>query len=240
MQIHATSALHICCNRKLNIIPVGPVARGFTRGWLKLPVELKLAILRCNLTFSVAIWPSNVNAVIRNHLLPYLRMTPDIASLAKAVFYQENQFIMQFSSSMPGSNTALVKPPMPVRSQLRRIKFLTRLTVPDWQMLRIIAEEGGKAGFTNLVHLQVRCLLKEAAAEYKRHGHGNNEDTTEVSEDYCHNLRGPQIRFSFDGEVLYDVSGYDSTGNWEEDVAILTCMQAMQDLVSKHITFNNK
>ena len=131
MQIHATSAIHICCNRKLKIAPAGLVAPGFARGWLKLPVELKLAILRCNLTFSVAIWPSNVNAVVRSHLLPYLRMTPDIASLAKAVFYQENQFIMQFSTSRPRSNSALVKPPMPVRSQLRRIKFLTRLTALD-------------------------------------------------------------------------------------------------------------
>jgi len=232
--------MHICCNRKLNIIPVGPVAPGFARGWLKLPVELKLAILRYNLTFSVAIWPSNVNAVIRNHLLPYLRMTPEIASLAKAVFYQENQFIVQFSSSMPGSNTAMVKPPILVRSQLRRIKFLTRLTVLDWQMLRMIAEEGGKAGFTSLVHLQVRYLLKEAAAEHKRFRHGNKRDDTEILEDYYHDLHGPQIRFSLDGEVLYDVSGYDSTGNWEEDVAILTWMQTMRDLVSRHITFNNK
>ncbi|KAK1915972.1 hypothetical protein P3342_003787 [Pyrenophora teres f. teres] len=240
MQVHATSPIHICCNRRLYVIPAGVPTPGFARGWLKLPVELKLAILRCNLIFSVSIWPSNANAVIRNHLLPYLRMTPDIAEIAKLVFYQENRFIIQFSPSMPGCNTAVVKPPMPVRSQLRHIKFLTRLTVLDWKILREISGEGDRVGFRNIVHLEVRCLLKEAAMDYMSNGRFKQKNDVEASEEDHHYLQGPPIRFPFDGVVLYDMFGCDSTGNWEEDITTLTWLQTMKDLVSTHITFNHE
>ena len=239
IQIHSTSPIQIYCDRKLSIIPAGPATPGFARGWLKLPVELKLAILRHNLTFSVTIWPSNVNAVIRNHLLPYLQMTPDIADIAKAVFYRENQFIVQFSSSTPRYDFSLVKPPMAVRSQLRRIKFLTRLTDLDWRVLRSMAEGEDRAGFTNLVHLEVRCLLKEAVTDYKSFGRTDTEDDIGAFEEDSSRLWGTPIKFSCSGEVVYDVSGYDSTGNWEENVATLVWMQVMKDSVNRNITFRN-
>ncbi|KAG9377463.1 hypothetical protein A1F94_011866 [Pyrenophora tritici-repentis] len=141
---------------------------------------------------------------------------------------------------MPGCNLAVVKPPMHVRSQLRRIKFLTRLTALDWKILREISEEEDKVGFTNVVHLEVSCLLKEAAMDYMSNGRLKQRDDVEASTEDHHYLPESPIRFPFDGVVLYDMFGCDSTGSWEEDITVLTWLQTMKDSVSTHITFNNK
>lgn len=115
MQIRAYTPIRIRCDSKLTISPAGPATSGFARGWSKLPTELELEILRYNLLFPSPIWPSDINTVTRRELLPYLRVTPDIAEMAKSVFYQENRFIMQFSNSTAFANSILAKPPMSIR-----------------------------------------------------------------------------------------------------------------------------
>jgi hypothetical protein len=236
MEIQACTPIRIRCDSKLTISPAGPATPGFVRGWLKLPTELKLQVLRHNLLFPSPIWPSNINTVTRRELLPYLRMTPDIAEIAKSVFYQENRFIMQFSSSTPNSGSTLARPPMSVRPQLRRITFLTCLTSLDWHMLRMISRKD-RAGFSGLFHLTIRCLSYETAASIMLSEHQGEAHKISRFEDEYRARRGEPVRFLFDGEVVYDRSGFVTTGIQEGDDARWAWARRIEEYMTRDITF---
>jgi hypothetical protein len=236
MEIQACTPMHIRCDIKLTISPAGPATPGFARGWLKLPTELKLQILRHNLLLPSPLWPSNINTVTRRELLPYLRMTPDIAEIAKSVFYQENRFIMQFSSSTPNSWSTLARPPMSIRPQLRRITFLTRLTTLDWQILRSISRQDC-AGFTSLFHLTIRCLSCETAASIMLSEHQGEAHKISRFEAEYRARRGEPVHFPFDGVVMYDRSGFVTTGIQDGDDARWAWVRRIEEYVSRDITF---
>lgn len=236
MQIHSNSPIHIICDSKLKVSPAGPATPGFARGWLKLPTELKLQILRHNLTCPSAIWPSNINTVTRRELFPYLRMTPDIATLAKYVFYQENRFIMQFSSSNPHTMSVLARPCMVIRPQLRRVTFLTRLTAPDWELLQAMST-GQHAGFTGLIHLEVRCLSWEAAASLNILKPSTPGSELQSFEKEYLARRGEPLHFPFNGVVTYDRSGCVTTGTQELDDACWSRSHRIEEYVTRDIKF---
>ena len=157
MQVHALMSIHIRYDCKLTIPPAGPAMSGFVRDWLKLPNELKLQIFHHNLVFPSSIWPSHINTVTRREYFSYLRRTPDIATIARYVFYQENGFIMQFSFPAPNREFVLAIPPAMTRPQLRCVTFLTRLTAFDGLIPQAMSGEPC-AGLTGLVHLEVTCM----------------------------------------------------------------------------------
>jgi len=235
MQIHAYTPIRIRSDSKLTISPAGPATPGFARGWSKLPTELKLEILRYSLLYPSPLWPANINTVIRRELFPYLRMTPDIAEMAKAVFYQENNFTMQFTNSLVFPNSILAKPPMSIRPQLRHITFQTRLCEFDWRLLRAMCGED-RAGFTGLVHLKVRYLSGEDAAILEL----AKGDLVRgpMSFDECYLMRrGEPVNLPFDGVVTFDRSGFVERRNPEEDEAQWELTRRVEGFVTRDITF---
>ncbi|KAF1834806.1 hypothetical protein BDW02DRAFT_597930 [Decorospora gaudefroyi] len=239
IKIHALSPVHIWCDRKLKIMPAGPATPGFARGWAKLPNELKLAILRCNLVFPASIWPANVNTVIRTELLPYLRMTPDIAEIARTVFFQENRFIMQFSPSTAAAVSLLARPSISMRPLFRRITVLTRLSSLDWQIIRLMSKPL-RAGFTNLVHLRVRCLVWEITEHLigpSDMPHNRTKELIEQKEQQFRARRGPAIKLPFDGAITFDISGHIPTGIQETDELHWEWMRNLEYLVIESLLF---
>ena len=236
MQIHAYTPVRIRSDSKLTISPAGPATPGFAKGWSKLPTELKLEILRYNLLYPSPLWPANINTVIRRELFPYLRMTPDIAEVAKSVFYQENKFVMQFTNSLHFPNSILAKPPISIRPQLRHITFQTRLCEFDWQILRAMSGKD-RAGFTGLVHLKVRYLSGEHAAILELAK--NSSPIGPISFDECYYLvrRGKPVHLPFDGVVMFDRSGFVERRNPEEDEAQWELTRRVEGFVTRDITF---
>ncbi|KAF1937816.1 hypothetical protein EJ02DRAFT_469392 [Clathrospora elynae] len=236
MQIHALTPIHILSDCRLDIVPAGPPTPGFAAGWLKLPAELKLAILRHNLIYGGPIWPSNVNNVIRRDLLPYLHMTPDIAELASTVFYGANVFVMQFSSSSPRSASKLAIPPSPIRHLLRSVKLLTRLTTLDWRMLKSMAGLQ-QHGFTKLLHLEVRCLAWEVAEHLRLPKGTPDRYESETLKERLQSEWVEPVRMPFGGVVVFDRSGLRRLGTSEVDSANSTWLQHVEDFVKRSILF---
>lgn len=236
MQIHAYTPIRIRSDSKLTVSPAGPATPGFARGWRNLPTELKLEILRYNLLYPSPLWPANINTVIRRELLPYLRMTPDVAEMAKAVFYQENNFTMQFTNSLVFPNSILAKPSMSIRPQLRHITFQTRLCEFDWQILRAMSGKD-RAGFTGLIHLKVRYLSGEHAAILELAKYCSPRGP--ISFDECYLARrGEPVHLPFDGVVMFDRSGFVGSRNPEEDEAQWELTRRVEGFVTRDITFN--
>jgi hypothetical protein len=242
LQIQALSPVHIYSEVPLKIIPAGPATARFAKGWLKLPNELKLAILRYNLLLPTSLWPANINTVIRRELLPYLRTTSDIAELAQAVFYRENRFILQFSSLRahphPYSSSILARPPVIIRPLLRRITFLTRLTSLDWRILQWIGEL--RAGFTNVMHLEVRCLLWEVAVHLRGvlWSEVEKKSVFEHKDSEFRLRRGPPIQMPFGGVVTFDRSGETSERIPQLEEIIDGWLQHMEGLVTESFLFD--
>jgi hypothetical protein len=242
LQIHALTPVHIRSEVELKIMPAGPLTSGFARGWRKLPNELKLDVLRHNLVFPTSIWPANINAVVKRELLPYLIMTPDIAEVAQAVFYRENQFIMQLSSSTSDSSSSsiLAIPPVPMRSFICRLTLLTRLTNLDWHIMRSIYG-GPRAGFINLVHIEVRCLSWEVAmhlGELEIAGwKGKIVLPTKAVEERFLLSRGEPLEMPFSGVVTFDRSGLQLRGDRKDDELRVNWLRKVEEVVTKCIQF---
>ncbi|KAH6633788.1 hypothetical protein C7974DRAFT_412758 [Boeremia exigua] len=73
------------------VFSMAPLGPAFAKGWSKLPSELKVEILAHNLVIDPERGVSSFSDV-RETFLEHLQMTPEIAELAKHVFYKMNVF----------------------------------------------------------------------------------------------------------------------------------------------------
>lgn len=125
----------------------------FAEGWKKLPDELKVRILRYNLTVDEPIhycrttggWPWG------QVLLPhYLLMPLEIAGIAHEVFYKTNTFFLK-----PGrSNASFRYPNLPNNQYVRRLVFQVKPERPHWKYVPKLAS--GEYGFANLDYVQIQ------------------------------------------------------------------------------------
>ncbi|KAF2249522.1 hypothetical protein BU26DRAFT_319100 [Trematosphaeria pertusa] len=126
----------------------------FARGWSRLSDELKLRILSYNLVEDrpVGIMDRALGSIFMQHL----RMTPEIATLSRDIFYKMNTFELRPRSA---SIRRVVSPavfdfPKPaVNAHIRKVQFIVRLRGGEWHFLRRFAN--GSYGFPNLQELHV-------------------------------------------------------------------------------------
>ncbi|KAF2249524.1 hypothetical protein BU26DRAFT_565169 [Trematosphaeria pertusa] len=155
------SSSPILINTKSCIDIVPPLTSGFVKGWHKLPDELKLQVLEHNVLVSGLIGGSaQPDQVKEKHLFPYLRMTPEIAALAKEIFYTKNAFAINRTSGFPHSPFGLDDgpcylsyPKRPLSDQLRFVTFATSMHQADFDLLARLAN--GEFGFRNLQHVTI-------------------------------------------------------------------------------------
>lgn len=128
------------------VFPDVPLGRAFMEGWQKLPVELKIMILEHNLVFPYPIRKYQCDAF--GALLAHMRSTPEIAELARNIFYTKNtfklHFIMALSFAAPSYGnytTPRLSYPNPTAYDLiRTIDISTALSSQVWMSLRKMAQ----------------------------------------------------------------------------------------------------
>ncbi|KAF2875701.1 hypothetical protein BDV95DRAFT_654568 [Massariosphaeria phaeospora] len=130
----------------------------FATGWNKLPDELKVRILEYNLQTTRICG----KRAVRKILLPYLRMTPDIATLSKEIFYKTNKFHFNITNDEvergvihhPMLPLLISRPPSQVVApQIRHLAVTTYLSEATWAVLIEISKGG--YGFQALTTLEI-------------------------------------------------------------------------------------
>ncbi|KAF1993629.1 hypothetical protein P154DRAFT_582592 [Amniculicola lignicola CBS 123094] len=123
---------------------------GVVRGWSKISQELKERIMWYCVGSDNPIRKDHLTEGWAVFLLPFLRMTPEIAFIAKDIFCKHNTFYIIVVSTYPN--------PV-VNKMIRRLKIMIKLDGNDWTKLKRLAS--GKYGFQNLhsLRLVVNALL---------------------------------------------------------------------------------
>jgi hypothetical protein len=80
-EIACTEAVYVFARSRTVLMPTRPLDSKFALGWAKLPDELKILVLESNLKFADPILGFDQES--RLSLLHHLRMSPEIAGLAR-------------------------------------------------------------------------------------------------------------------------------------------------------------
>jgi hypothetical protein len=129
----------------------------FAQGWYKLPDELKISVLEHNirrgpsvtsLSFS-RIHPTRACSDYSEYLR-HLRMTPEISSLSKKIFYAQNIFLVD----VPRTGIGLKLPNSTVRPTIRKLYVTIGYSVASWDVLGKLSNK--EFGFQNLTSLVVQ------------------------------------------------------------------------------------
>ena len=222
--------IHLSSPSPIHVIPSGILSSRFARGWSALPTELKLAILRHNLIYSSVIWPRNANQVMHKSLFPYLRMTPEIASLSRALFFAENTFIV--SALQEELSMFRDFPPVSVRPLIRKVTLLTWLELGDRETIEAIADK--RLGFQGLAHVNIRCsvtkFVRSLLSAPGTAAHGN-------AEGWIAQLTPrlpPQVSFEPKGAIEFDRPEF---GRGDVDREVLELVELVEGLIKRRFRF---
>jgi hypothetical protein len=222
--------VHLASTAPIQVIPVGILSQGFAQGWCRLPVELKLEILRNGVVRDSPIWPANANRAMHDSLLPYLRMTSDIAALARTLFFNENVFVLWALQE----HLAMFRgwPPVSVRPLLKRIRLITWLDSGDNATIEAIANK--RFGFDSLTYVEVRCsVLKFVRSSVLR----ERIDVDTKAEDLSTQLSlclPPKIRFGPKGVIEFD---RPQVGRGCVDMKLLRLVDLVEGLIKERFDF---
>lgn len=151
-QLTCTNAVYLRPHHDTWLIPSQPLDTSFATGWTKLPTELKVQILSYNLAFrdTVDRYEKNVLPALDHHL----RISPEIADLAKEIFYGQNTFRIPRHHTRPSGRDLF-----PIACELIR-KIVVDVILgfyTDWETLSMISK--GSHGLSNLryVNVVVNC-----------------------------------------------------------------------------------
>ncbi|KAF1958162.1 hypothetical protein CC80DRAFT_25750 [Byssothecium circinans] len=123
-----------------NVHMMPSLGPAFSAGWKKIPDELKTQILGFNLTETEPISSADTSSLLG--LYHHLRMTPEIASLSREVFYTTNTFSMRPEAIEPPEIIFLGYAPRP------RLGYTVRFPKPGVNgCIRRIKIELGTANF---------------------------------------------------------------------------------------------
>lgn len=191
------------------------LGQDFATGRNNLPDELKVRILSYLLVFdhslgerhSLLYW-----SAASNRLMSCLRSTPEIANLAREIFYSKNIF---FLKTHDGCFPNLKYPPTAINHYIRRLEILASVRRGTWLYLKYLAN--GRYGFKNLQHLK---LIFDLAAVYVG---ANPEQTWFGAPDnewsYPYNCEGIPLRRMLDSGVTFKCKGELRFGDdFNEDV----------------------
>jgi hypothetical protein len=185
--VSAVTPITIRAQNKITLSPAAPLGQTFGRLWKMLPTELKYEILRYNLVtespygrwrslsayqekrwedsrmFRARETKDRVDEAERHEKpqVKYFAMGPEIAPLARRVFYENNNFSIgrMFRDNMSSyTTTGFRAPNMAVRPWTKHVTVDIHLRWSDWESLHNLAE--GDNGFENLktVHIITRQI----------------------------------------------------------------------------------
>ncbi|KAF2875697.1 hypothetical protein BDV95DRAFT_603106 [Massariosphaeria phaeospora] len=212
LRIHFTTPVLVTAPKDLTIWTTLPLGPEFTKGWSKLPDELKVLVLSFNLVFRQRIYQYS----LPNAFLPYLRITPEIARLAKQVYYSDNIFRVPYK--IPAN--------CPFATLLRHLELEAAPTPQSFSALQSTAERCASLPDLKSIRIVFRCLGmyddqgRLATAELGYVAHFKNTFTTNTASQ-CN------------GEVVVgDVSKIRPLDrNWDGDI------QGLKSLITSKFTF---
>ncbi|KAF1958167.1 hypothetical protein CC80DRAFT_546403 [Byssothecium circinans] len=154
------------------LLPTQEWDHKFSDGWNKLPAELKVQILGHNLTFPkpiMADWRRREFTDRLKALYHHLHMTPEIASLARNIFYETNTFVISAEEHPSPEAQLLYNSPKafatatiprirtslnPIaRTNTHHINFRLLIYSSHWAVLKRLSV--GEFGFNNLRRVRV-------------------------------------------------------------------------------------
>jgi len=148
-QLTCTNAVYLRPHHDTWLIPSLPLDSSFATGWNKLPTELKVQILSYNLSFPETIdrCDTNILQVLDHHL----RISPEIAGLAKEIFYCQNTFRIRLKPML--SHHGLPLFPIAHKSIRKIVVEVNMVSFTDWKTLSWVSK--GNAGLSNVRHVSV-------------------------------------------------------------------------------------
>jgi hypothetical protein len=207
-----TTSLFVNMNKPVWIEPIAPLGPGFATRWNTLPTELKEMVLESDLIVENAIWrkpwPKRKDEWKRlappwvQTLCAYLLMTPEIATLAKEVFWKKNRFVLDCAViSKPSGrppNIRLKSPQVPHPNFLRRIQYkLVQNSSCTSDKLKFLNRS--LSGFPRLQDL--RILM-----QFQHHWVNNNGGTSTIRKGIVNYISSiDETEFEVPGQV--DVEG---------------------------------
>ncbi|KAF2635717.1 hypothetical protein P280DRAFT_522837 [Massarina eburnea CBS 473.64] len=136
----------------------------FAVGWNKLPDELKVRILTYNVICEDKVsfndqWGYTMGG--NKDIISYCLMTPEIATLAREIFYSKNIFHVK---ALPlfewiGERRTLPLPPRSSLGLIRRLEVAVR--VIGWEFTKLRKLTDGRWGFHNLQHIKLTVDLTQ-------------------------------------------------------------------------------
>ncbi|KAF2635716.1 hypothetical protein P280DRAFT_553574 [Massarina eburnea CBS 473.64] len=212
-------------NEKATVSLCSDINSDFVQGWNKLPDELRVRILGSGIrgvaghwiqtTLSSSIHEGDfVNGPLviddisparlwKYCLFPYLKMTPEIATLSKEIYYKTNIFHIgaprTISPRMRGLTTYLRYPSPAVNHYIRNIRMSIDMSPSHWKFLERLA--GGAYGFANVNYVQVNLRWSpDVAGQWLQMG--NDIPLQNKWEDFVRVI-GNGVNFSMAGEVVF-------------------------------------
>jgi len=148
-QLTCTNAVYLRPHHDTWLIPSLQLNVAFATGWNKLPTELKVQILSYNLSFPETIDRCETN--ILQALDHHLRVSPEIAALAKEIFYCQNTFRIRLKRML--SHHGLPLFPIAHESMRKIVVDVLMGSFTDWETLSKISK--GSHGLSNLRYVNV-------------------------------------------------------------------------------------
>jgi hypothetical protein len=199
-----------------------PLEPTFADGWNRFPDELKLRVLS-----NLLILDHNIDRhdpfidpkSPERSLYSYLRMTPDIARLAKEIFYTKNIFFLEAHTDDFGGFDGHIqhkgyvyrefyaRPNLATALFIRELEINIRLTNEEWSDLARIAN--GAYGFQNLRMVRLTIDLDHAGIKDEDEVLYTILEAGNLVEDL------DQIIFSCKGSIEYELSEFDLINNDE-------------------------
>ncbi|KAF1993628.1 hypothetical protein P154DRAFT_527622 [Amniculicola lignicola CBS 123094] len=157
LRIWSASPIIITSEKSVRISSTSALGADFARGWHKLPDELKERILYfCTFLASPVdrfTAGRKLNAPYWEYsLLRYLRMTPEIATMAMNLFYKRNEFRL-FPCRQTTSRGGMLYPKPHFNRIIRRVVLKIDSIQKAWDNVKKLAS--GHYGFENMRHVRI-------------------------------------------------------------------------------------
>jgi hypothetical protein len=146
LTIWSTAPIHVTASSTIELASTAGLGTHFAHGWNKLSDELKARILVENLIMPRGIDVDDFHGASDDcpaafkAYLDCLRSTPEIAALAKQVFYSRNTFLicptLESPSSGQGTSWTVAYPHRDVCSSITRLAIQVGLFKKGWNFLR--------------------------------------------------------------------------------------------------------
>jgi len=167
--VWSATPIHITVSATSELATTAELGPDFACGWSNLSEQLKARILSTNLTVACAIDANDFQGATddmppaHKFYFDCLRATPEIAALAKQIFYGSNTFKVQPIQTAQTSGWRMAYPHPDVRTSISRLALQVDLLGKRWKFVREFADRVHE-DFHNIKYVKVIFVNTPSAA----------------------------------------------------------------------------